>query len=137
MAPWVLFSDYRRQQSHYGNGEMINLIKLITNFLPTKYFILAGVMAATTGGFFVGFKFAKSIYQDDIVKAYEQAEKTRKRQEKEIALLERKYLTEKEKIKVVYRDKVKQVVKFVDRNNCTVTDDGLQFINDALRPGEG
>ena len=76
---------------------------------------------------------AKSLFVDSAeVKALKRAEEKRLEQEEIIAELERKYLDEQQKRKVIYRDKIKEVVKYVDNDTCTVTDDGLRLINEAL-----
>lgn len=112
---------------------MTKLIKIVISLLPIKQWVILAIVSAFVGGGISGWK-VKSVFVDSAeVRALKKSEAIRKRQEKENAYLEKKYLEERENIKVVYRDKIKQVVKYVDRDNCTVTSDGMQIINSALR----
>lgn len=93
-----------------------------------KWLVLAGVIAATSGGFFIGYKVAKSFYQDDVIKAYEEAEQIRLDDEQYIAELERRYLEATQQVRVETREIIKKVPEYIT-TDCSLTDDGLRNIN--------
>lgn len=76
----------------------------------------------------MGYKVAKSFYQDDVIQAYEEAEQARLDDEEYIAELERRYLDATQQVRVETREVIKEIPKYIN-TDCGLTDDGLRHIN--------
>lgn len=50
--------------------------------------------------------------------------------------LARDYLAAKDRRRIVYREVIREVPKFIDRDNCRVTDDGMRQLACAIDPAK-
>ena len=109
------------------------MISFLLKAIGLNKLILIGAIVLAVSSGWIGYQVNESLWLGVESRAIKEAENKRIKAEKAIAEIERKYLEETKKRKVVYRDKIKKVVQYVDRDKCTVTNDGLQLINEALR----
>lgn len=104
------------------------MIKFLLNFLPTKYLVLAGIILSVSAGFYAGYRFTKSFYQDEVIKAYEEAEQARLEDEEWNAEVERRYLEATQQVRVETREIIKKASGYIG-DGCRLNDDGLRDIN--------
>ena len=111
---------------------MLPQVAAVLTFFKGKT-LLVSIILSLLSGSFAGYKFTSWYYANKELKAMKELEERRLEDERRIADLTKMYLEAKDKREVVYRDRIKKVVEYIDRDNCAVNDDGLRILNDALR----
>jgi len=102
--------------------------------LLTSKLTIGAVLIAALAGFYSGYEWhAGKVAQEqvDTLITLNKKLQTMSDRNNHIATL---YAKESQKRKVVIREKIKQVIKYVDRDNCKLTDVGMQQLNCQLSP---